>query len=190
MLLVTQPDVPAPRRRCYGLRPGAPCPAHDDGTWPEGCDCQMDLRHYDGSLTKAGVALGLVVFALLFLAVWAVMEVAFGADVDCMSKEQARAKYPKQVIYWHTSKRCWNNTPLRAVHARAMPPPPADASGNATTGRAQRTPSVFYPTLMGGGGTSNDMLYPDTMQYWPLVSNFDEEPVPFIPWRRVSALFQ
>ena len=45
-------DVPAPLRKCYGLRPGAPCPAYDDGTWPEGCAC-MNLKRYTGSLTWA-----------------------------------------------------------------------------------------------------------------------------------------
>jgi hypothetical protein len=144
----------------------------------------VNLRHYDGSLTRAGIIIGLIVFGLLFVAIWAMVEVAFGADVDCMTKEQARAKYPKQVIYWHTAKRCWNNSPVRAVHARTAPPPPTDVSGNATTGHVQKRPSVYYPTLMGGGGTSNDMLYPDTMQYWPLVTDFDEERPLFIPWQR------
>lgn len=146
------------------------------------------MRGYSGSLTWATIAVGLAVFLLLFMAIWAIVDVVLGADVDCMTKEQARTKYPKQVIYWHTAKRCWNNTPIRAVHARAAPPPPADASGNATTGRTQNKPSVYYPTLMGGGGTTSEMLYPDTMQYWPLVTDFDKDPVPFIPWLRVSAL--
>jgi len=28
-------------RRCKGLPPGAECPTHRDGTWPDGCQCWM-----------------------------------------------------------------------------------------------------------------------------------------------------
>lgn len=150
----------------------------------------MNLRHYDGSLTKAGVALGLIVFALIFIAIWAVVEVAFGADVDCMSKEQARSKYPKQVIYWHTANRCWNNIPARKVSR--MPVPQIDASGNATPRRVTKPtasgPSIFYLTLMGGGGTSDDMLAPYPVIEWQPITDFDKDPPPFLPWERVSAL--
>jgi hypothetical protein len=70
-------DVPAPLRKCYGLRPGAPCPAYDDGTWPSGCQC-MQLRSYTGSLTRAGIIIGLIVFALLFIAIWAIVDAVLG----------------------------------------------------------------------------------------------------------------
>ena len=81
-------DIPAPQRKCYGLRPGAPCPAYDDGTWPEGCDC-MNLRKYDGSLTTAGIVLALVVFAVIFIVVGLFSSAVFGADARQLTTRTA-----------------------------------------------------------------------------------------------------
>lgn len=162
----------------------------------------MLLRNsFTGSLTRAGVIVGLIVFALLFLAVWAIVDVAFGADAvtfnpHCLTKEQARQKFPKQTIYWHTANHCWNDVaPGRAVNRIAKGPrqdTPLDASGNATARRVspvtQGRPSIFYPEMMGGGGTSSDMLHPYVATEWQPITNFDEEPVPFIPWIRTTPL--
>lgn len=196
-------DVPAPRRACYGLRPGVPCPAYDDGTWPDGCDCMVNLRHYDGSLTTAGAVVGFIVFVLLFIAVWAIADAVFGAahaadnyNPHCLTKEQARTKFPKQTIYWHTADRCWNDVaPGRAVNRIAKGPrqdTPLDALGNATARRSapvtQERPSIFYPELMGGGGTSSDMLYPYVATEWQPITDFDREPMPFETWQRAMPL--
>ncbi len=195
-------DVPAPRRACYGLRPGAPCPAYDEGTWPDGCECmKLPLAHYDGSLTWATIGIAFAVLALSLLALALIVDVAFGADVGynphCLTKEQARAKFPNGVIYWHTANHCWNDVaPGRAVNRIAKGPrqdTPLDASGNATARRVSRSitqerPSIFYPELMGGGGTSSDMLHPHVASEWQPITNFDEEPVPFIPWIRTTPL--
>jgi hypothetical protein len=194
-------DIPAPLRKCYGLRPGAPCPAYDDGSWPDGCNCMQLRNSFTGTLTRAGVIVGLVVFALLFLALWAIVDVAFGADVGynphCLTKEQARAKFPNGVIYWHTANRCWNDVaPGRAVNRIAKGPrqdTQLDASGNATSRRVsptitQERPSIYYPELMGGGGTSSDMLHPYAATRWQSITDFDNEPVPFIPWIRTTPL--
>ena len=168
----------------------------------------MKLRHYDGSLTMAAVGLGLVVFGLLFVAIWAMMSAAFGADsaAPCLTKEQARAKWPKEWIYWHGMNHCWDNVRGTANTANKAdgtvqiinaPKPnrktkadkslPIDASGNTTTKRVELTtlgPTVYYPELMGGGGTSSDMLTPYSMQEWPFITDIDKDPPPFLPWQR------
>lgn len=38
----------------------------------------MQLRSYTGSLTRMGIIIGLIVFALLFIAVGLIVDVAFG----------------------------------------------------------------------------------------------------------------
>src|SRR6187399_2885104 len=160
--------LPDHARRCYGLPPGAPCPAHDDGTWPEGCDC-----------------FGLVVNAL-------------GADnlTPCLSKAEARAKYPKQIIYWHTINHCWDNVPVRVAHPRKTDKlPTVDANSNVAPRRATAVasvrpslPTVFYPSLMSGGGTDDIMLRGEAMQTWPAIADFDADPPLFLPWLRATAL--
>ena len=200
-----QPDIPAPRRACYGLRPGAPCPAHDDGTWPEGCDC-MKLRTYSGSLTWAAVGIGLAIFLLLFIGIWAIVDVAFGADNSqpCLTKEQARAKWRTEWIYWHGSNHCWDNVrgsantankadgtvqiirapkPNRATKAGREDTTPLDASGNQIRG-----PSIYFPDLMPGTGVDGTMMRADSMSQWPVLMDVDA-PSLFLPWqKRISFL--
>jgi hypothetical protein len=153
----------------------------------------MKLRHYDGSLTLAAVGLGLVIFGLLFVAIWAMMSAAFGADVDCLSKDQARARYPKQVIYWHTANRCWDNIPARGHTKMQL----QDANGNRLSRSEPRPtakpvslpattvrPAISYPPLMPGRGTDDSMLYPGSVTIWVTIADFDDELPPFIPWER------
>ena len=81
-------DIPAPRRACYGLRPGAPCPAYDDGTWPEGCSC-MNLKRYTGSLTWATAGIIFAIVALTLLALGLIINVAYGADCRALPDQRA-----------------------------------------------------------------------------------------------------
>jgi len=193
--------VPDHARRCYGLAPGAPCPAHDDGTWPEGCDCYAqgggDMRGYSGSLTLLAVGIMLLSIIIALISIGMVVN-ALGADnlTPCLSKAEARAKFPGQIIYWHTVNHCWDNVPVKVAHARKTDKLPiVDANGGATSRRATAAssvrpslPTVFYPSLMSGGGTDDIMLRGETMQTWPVVADFDADPPLFLPWLRVSAL--
>jgi hypothetical protein len=47
---------------------------------------------------------------------------AWGADntPPCLTHEQARAAYPRQWLYWHGPKHCWNNQG-RAPSAQRKP---------------------------------------------------------------------
>jgi hypothetical protein len=174
----------------------------------------MQLRNtFTGKLTRAGVVIGLIVFALLFLAVWSVVEVAFGADsaASCLTKEQARAKWRTEWIYWHGANHCWDNVrgtaatankPDNTVQIIRAPKPnratkadkslPLDASGNATARSISpivQGPVIYYPELMGGSGTSSNMLTPSLLYTWQPVTDFDIEPVPFTPWSRARPAF-
>ena len=37
-------------------------------------------------------------------------------DRPCLTKEQARAKWPKDWLYWHTANRCWDNQKVGSVN--------------------------------------------------------------------------
>jgi len=111
------------------------------------------------------------------------------ADIDCLTKEQARAKWPGQWLYWHTENRCWDNQKVgarpRAHYSVNRNPlrlgkPPVDANGNFMHHSAR--------------AITQDEI--DEMQYrleaekrlatccWP-------PPATFLPWElRVTGAFQ
>jgi hypothetical protein len=55
------------------------------------------------------------------------------ASPECMTKHEARAKWPTKPIYLHGSSRCWNDKPLSS---RRSTTPPANTSDSATKARA------------------------------------------------------
>jgi len=155
----------------------------------------------------AGIISLLVLIGVIMIGSWK----ALGADNDppCLTKEQARAKYPGQWLYWHTASRCWDNINTRSAHARAtaaafkskpavwgkenslkLAKPLLDPNGNTPhhSGRPViaevKGPTVFYPELMNGGGTTDNMLRADTMTMWPPIADFDSDPPQFIPWQK------
>src|SRR5215510_16481404 len=74
------------------------------------------------------------------------------ASPECMTKQEARAKWPAKPIYLHGSSRCWNGQPLSS---RRSTTPPADASDSATkaialdpsTAKATKT-EIFFPSVV------------------------------------------
>ena len=53
---------------------------------------------------------------------------------------------------------------------------------------ARSGPTIFYPSLMSGGGTDDIMLRGEAMQTWPAIADFDVEPPLFLPWLRATTL--
>jgi hypothetical protein len=164
------------------------------------------MRGYSGPLSAPVIIILTIIVVLLFVGVWAI-GTAFGADNDppCLTKAQAQAKYPGQWLYWRTERRCWYGQSTRTASRPAtvgkqnslkLPKPLADPNGNVMrhSGRPVVTeptgPTVAYPTMMPGGGTSDDMLTPERLQTWPVIMDFDAEPPQFIPWqKRVASAF-
>ena len=194
-------DVPRDRRRCYGIAPGAPCPSYDDGTWPDGCDC-MKLNDEFGIAVPVAISV-LFVIAVTCLGIWLLTGTAKGADnvpvnPDCLTQTEARKKFPGQWLYYHGVNHCWDNVRKYAKPDRSLkgvktkPQPVFDAGGNEVQKGAPfikpSLPAIYYPTLMTGGGTVNSMMQSWSMTTWPLVTDFDEEPVPFLPWHRTEKL--
>ena len=174
------------------------------------------MRGYRGSLTWATIGIGLAVAALILIGVGLLVEAAFGADnaAPCLTKEQARAKWPKDWIFWHGMNHCWDNVrgtantankpdntvqiirapkPNRATKGGRMDTPQVDASGNEVHhSNSQpvigRGPTIFFPVLMSGGGTDDIMLRGEAMQTWPVIADFDVDPPLFLPWLRATTL--
>lgn len=182
------PDVI--RRPCMGLPAGTPCPTHTLGTWPQDCVCYQE-GIYPVPFDRTWIIVGAVAIVLATLVgLWLSLEAAFGADVDqsCMTKAQAQAKYPKQWLYWHGQQHCWDNHSGRlAVRHPASPRP--DLPSHAPSIDLPEGPSVFYPSLMTGAGTSDDMLQPEAMTNWPAIADFDTDPPQFIPWQQRISFF-
>lgn len=171
----------------------------------------MNLRQYSGSFFWPVIFVIGFSFLTVFMILWLVFAAA-AADNNppCLTKEQARAKWPKDYIYWHGANRCWDNISVKRAHAVAsrsavwgrenslkLAKPNLDSSGNIVrhSGRPifvdpPLGPSVAYPTLMAGGGTTDNMLQAGPMTSWPLIMDFDVEPPQFIPWqKRIAAAF-
>lgn len=170
----------------------------------------MNLRQYSGSFFWPVIFVLGFAFLTVFMILWLVFAAA-AADTNppCLTKEQARAKWPKEYIYWHGANRCWDNISVRAAHMASRPAtwgkqnslklakPNPDSNGNVIhhSGRPidlpqPQGPSIAYPTLMTGGGSTDDMLTPGSMTSWPLIMDFDVEPPQFIPWqKRIAAAF-
>ena len=174
------------------------------GRSPDGCDC-MNLKRYTGSLTWATAGIFFAIAALTLLALGLIINVAYGADNarPCLTKEQARAKWRTEWIYWHGSNHCWDN--VRGTAATANKPDNtvqiirAPKSNRATKGGREDTatdangnnsikgPSIYFPDLMPGNWTDGSMLRPDGMTWWPVLIDVDAQPQ-FVPWqKRISS---
>jgi hypothetical protein len=75
-------------------------------------DAEMDAAFQIGKpddriLLYVATVLALVI-AVTFFAVWKTM--AADNNPPCLTKEQARAKWPNDWLYWHGVHHCWNNT--------------------------------------------------------------------------------
>ena len=53
------------------------------------------------------------------------------ASPECMTKQEARAKWPTKPIYWHGSSRCWNDQPLSRLRSTAPPAKTSDSVNKA-----------------------------------------------------------
>jgi hypothetical protein len=159
----------------------------------------MNMRNYEGSFTVPVVISLLLAIVAVCLIGWLLFGTALGADnaAPCLTKEQARTKWPQEWLYWHGVNHCWDNVRGRAATAnmpngevkiivapkpnrakRASREDALDANGNAV-----KRPSIFYPDLMPGPGVSGSMLRAEGMTWWPGLADFDEQPQ-FVPWQK------
>lgn len=110
----------------------------------------------------------------------------------CLSREQAKAKYPGAHLYWHTINRCWDNIPVtrgRRVYAPPIRLPIEKPVIEPPEPEPHRS-SIFYPDLMPGAPPAPAMLSPEPATRW-LFTDFDEMFAPFVEWNaRISGQFR
>ena len=104
---------------------------------------------------------------------------------ECMTKQEARAKWPAKPIYLHGSSRCWNDQPLSSSRSTT---PPANATKalalDPSTPKATKT-EIFFPSLVvknsastdffTGTSASTDLFSGAPMTGWPVLIDVDSE---------------
>src|SRR5262249_42456347 len=102
---------------------------------------------------------------------------------ECMTKQEARAKWPTKPIYSHGSSGCWNNQPLSS---RRSTTPPANTSNSAAKAlafvsaprpQAIKT-EIFFPPVIVDNSVSANLFIAAPMTGWPVLIDIDQLPDP------------
>ena len=101
------------------------------------------------------------------------------ASPECMTKQEARAKWPTKPIYWHGSNHCWNDQQLSSRRSTAPPANTSDSVNKALAldlsaprPKATRT-EVFYPSIIVNNSVSTDLFIGVPLTGWPLLIDID-----------------
>ena len=101
------------------------------------------------------------------------------ASPECMTKQEARAKWTSKPIYWHGSNRCWNDQPLSSRRWTASPANTSDSVNKAlaldlSAPRPKATKTeVFYPSIIVNNSVSTDLFIGVPLTGWPLLIDID-----------------
>ena len=66
---------------------------------------------------------------------------AKATDPTCLTKAEARQKFPKAHLYWHTQHRCWDATPTWRANRKQY-------KRHLTVGQASETPRPQYRVVI------------------------------------------
>jgi hypothetical protein len=174
-------------RPCDTVGPGAPCPTHDNGTWPEDCICYQEgqpgswlrlIRRSEKTMLTAFYVFGLCLLTAVLVLMFLLMPAALAAP-SCLTKSEARENWPRAHLYWHGRSRCWDNRRGGSRHyIRKLP-------SDALIIRAQVIPSLVDPLIKNEMDEQAD-VEPFVIIFFPV-----DERLNFITWEyRVSGPFQ
>lgn len=167
--------------------------------WNLSIDRQAEQIKRRDELIRHLWLLACTLFAIVFiLAIMLIMATRVYASEACMTKAEARSKWPTAHLYWHTAEKCWNNQAHRGGHygkrnpeeAKPHPAPPAraDANGNATEKR------ILWPSLAPTIEFSfQSFLNAEPMTAWPPIMDIDEitaNPPPECCWPKLDKDFE
>src|SRR5215468_4829396 len=127
--------------------------------------------------------------AALLVIPFALIAPGVQASPECMTKQEARAKWPTKPIYQHGSSRCRNEQPL---NSRPSTTPSATDSATKTLALALPVPrpkptktEIFFPSVVvknsadtdffTGKPASTELFAGAPMTGWPLLINVDDE---------------
>src|SRR5262249_11852645 len=86
------------------------------------------------------------------------------ASPECMTKQEARAKWPTKPIYSRGSSGCWNDQPLSS---RRSTTPPANTPDSTTKALAfdisaprpkEKKTEIFFPSVVVNNSVSTDLF--------------------------------
>src|SRR5262245_11182101 len=104
------------------------------------------------------------------------------ASTKCMTKQEARAKWPTKPIYRHGSSHCWND---QSLSSRRSTTPAANTSDSATNAlasdpiRAKTTKTeIFFPSVTVSDSVGSNLFVGAPMTGWPVLIDIDEMPDP------------
>jgi hypothetical protein len=100
------------------------------------------------------------------------------ASPECMTKQEARAKWPTKPIYSHGASGCWNNQPLSSPRSTAPPANTADGATKALAFVSAPRPKptkteIFFPSVIVNNSVSADLFIGAPMTGWPLLIDID-----------------
>ena len=104
------------------------------------------------------------------------------ASPECMTKQEARAKWPTKPIYSHGSSGCWNNQPLSSRRSTAPPATSESATKalafvSAPRPKATKT-EIFFPPVIVDNSVSANLFIGAPMTGWPVLIDIDQLPDP------------
>jgi len=106
------------------------------------------------------------------------------ASSECMTKQEARAKWPTKPIYSHGSSGCWNNQPLSSHSSTAPPATASETNASASAApsaphpKATTTEIFFPPVIVDNNVIANNLFIGAPMTGWPALIDFDQLPDP------------
>jgi len=106
------------------------------------------------------------------------------ASPECMTKQEARTKWPTKPIYSHGSSGCWNNQPLSSHRSTASPANTSDSAAEALAfvsaprPKATKTEIFFPPVIVDNNVSANNLFIGAPMTGWPALIDFDQLPDP------------
>src|SRR5215467_8357462 len=105
------------------------------------------------------------------------------ASPECMTKREARAKWPTKPIYRHGSSHCWNDQSLSSHRSTT---PAANTSDSVATNvlasdplrpKATRT-EIFFPSVAVSDSVGSNLFVGTPMTGWPVLIDIDEMSAP------------
>jgi hypothetical protein len=101
------------------------------------------------------------------------------ASPECMTKQEARTKWPTKPIYWHGSNHCWNDQTLSSRRSTAPPANTSDSVNKAlaldlSAPRPKATKTeVFYPSIIVNNSVNTALFIGAPLTDWPLLIDID-----------------
>ena len=119
--------------------------------------------------------------AVLLVIAFSLMAPDVQASPECMTKQEARAKWPTKTIYSRGSSGCWND---QSLSSRRSTTPPANTPDSTTKALAfdisaprpkEKKTEIFFPSVVVNNSVSTDLFIGAPLTGWPLLIDVDAQ---------------